>query len=60
MKQPMFELLIFPACLDCRWRDLYTGEVYGPDGTRYVTECRKLPVCRYVEGQKKITAERGE
>lgn len=60
MKQPLFELIVFPACLDCRWRELETSEVYGPDCTRYVTECRKLPVCRYTDGQEKITAERGK
>lgn len=79
MKRPMFELVVYPACLDCRFRELEETGVYGPlesacdydengeltrisvtDGTRRVTACRKLPVCKRVEGQEQIRAERGQ
>ena len=59
MEQPMFELVVYPACLDCRWRKLKESEVFDGYGERFVTECEKLPVCKLVEGQKQIKAERG-
>lgn len=58
MGQPLFELVIFPACIDCIWRELETNDVYGSNGTRRITECRKLPVCKYVEGQDKISGKK--
>ena len=76
--KPMFELVVYPACLDCRFRELEETSVYGPlesacdydedgklarmsvtDGTRRITICRKLPVCKRVDGQERIRAERG-
>ena len=77
--KPMFELVVYPACLDCRFRELEETGVYGAlestreydeggelvrmsvtDGTRRITICRKLPVCKRVDGQEQIRAERGQ
>lgn len=56
----MFEMNVYPACLDCRWREFKESEAYGSNGTVYIFECKKLPVCKRVEGQEKFKAERGE
>lgn len=60
MKWPMFELIVFPACLNCRWRELEESEAWTGDGTRYITECKKAPVCKLIEGQEKFHVERGQ
>lgn len=55
----MFEMSVWPACLDCRWRDFKESEAYGSKGTIYVFECEKAPVCKLIEGQGKFKPERG-
>lgn len=55
----MFEMNVWPACLDCRWREFGESEVLGSKGVVYVFECEKCPVCKLIEGQEKFTAERG-
>ena len=57
IEKPMFELIVYPACLDCRWRDLEDGNAYGSYGVRNVTECSKAPICKLIEGQEKIKAK---
>ncbi|HJA29473.1 MAG TPA: hypothetical protein IAA15_07915 [Candidatus Olsenella pullicola] len=56
----MFEMNVYPACLECRWREFVEEEAYGSKGTVYIFECKKLPVCKRIEGQEKFKAERGE
>ena len=60
MGQPMNELVVYPACLDCSWRELATEEAYCRSYTRTVTMCEKLPVCKLVEGQEQIRPEVGQ
>lgn len=60
MGKPMNELVVYPACLDCLWRELETDDSYDGRFTRFVTMCEKLPVCKLVEGQEQIKAERGQ
>ena len=55
----MRELEIYPACLDCRWRELYEDTVLTGKGAKYVEMCAKAPVCKLIVGQKKITADEG-
>ena len=50
----MNKLEIWPACLDCVWRELKTDRVVASDGCRDVETCRKAPVCRRIEGQEMI------
>ena len=54
----MFEMNVWPACLDCRWSEFEKTEAYGSKGTIYVFECKKCPVCKLIDGQKKFAAER--
>ena len=56
----MFDMSVWPACLDCRWREFEEAEAYGAKGTVYVFECKKAPVCKLIEGQERFKAERGE
>lgn len=53
----MFEMNVYPACLECRWREFVEAEAYGPKGAVYIFECNKLPVCKLIEGQEKFKAE---
>lgn len=52
----MFEMNVWPACLDCRWREFEEKEGFSAKGTVYVFECQKSPVCKLIEGQKKFKA----
>ena len=52
----MFDMSVWPACLDCRWREFEEAEAYGAKGTVYVFECKKAPVCKLIEGQEKFKA----
>lgn len=52
----MFELEVYPACLSCMWRDLRTDTVCRSDGTHRVEACEKAPVCKRIQGQKRLTA----
>ena len=52
----MFDMSVWPACLDCRWREFEETEAYGSKGTSYVFECKKAPVCKLIEGQEKFKA----
>lgn len=54
----MFEMNVWPACLDCRWREFKESEAFGSKGTVYVFECKKAPVCKLIEGQEKFKAIR--
>lgn len=55
----MFEMNVYPACLHCRWREFTETDAYGSHGTVYIFKCKKLPVCKLVEGQEKFRQERG-
>lgn len=48
------KLEIYPACLDCMWRDLRVDTVYASSGTYDVEVCDKAPVCKLIVGQMKI------
>ena len=58
------KLEIYPACLDCAWRDLRVGTIYASIGTYDVEVCDKAPVCKLIVGQRVIepdsSAEGGE
>ena len=56
----MFELEIYPACLDCRWRELESTEYRTSKGRRVVEICVKAPICKLIEGQEKLKAEKGK
>ena len=56
----MFEMNVWPACLSCRWREFEEMEAFGSKGTVYVFECKKCPVCKLIEGQEKLNADRGK
>lgn len=58
MNQPTFELVVYPSCLDCRWRDFHRMDIHDIRGMRFVTECSKVPICKLIEGQRKITAKK--
>lgn len=53
----VFELNVYQACLNCRWREFEEMETLGSKGTVYIFECKKLPVCKLVDGQEKFKAE---
>lgn len=53
----MFELEVYPACLDCRWRDLKTDTVWQGGEIHDIEMCEKVPVCKRIQGQKKLTAD---
>lgn len=57
VEKPMFELIVYPACLDCRWRELEESEVHFAYGVHSVTECSKAPICKLIEGQEQIKAK---
>lgn len=48
------KLEIYPACLDCTWRNLRVATVYASSGTYDVEMCDKAPVCKLIVGQMKI------
>lgn len=48
------KLEIYPACLDCMWRNLRVATVYASSGTYDVEMCDKAPVCKLIVGQMKI------
>lgn len=52
----MFELEVYPAYLSCMWRDLRSDTVYRSDGVHQVEVCEKAPVCKRIQGQKRLTA----
>lgn len=58
------KLEIYPACLDCAWRDLRVDTIYASRGTYDVEVCDKAPVCKLIVGQRAIepdgAAEGGE
>lgn len=54
----MFEMGVWPVCLNCRWREFEENEVYGPKGTTYVFECKKAPVCKLMR-LRRILKRRG-
>lgn len=51
------KLEIYPACLDCTWRDLREGTVYASDGVHEIEMCDKAPVCKLIVGQRMISPE---
>ena len=51
------KLEIYPACLDCAWRELTINTVYGSMGCRDVEMCEKAPVCKLIDGQRQLVAE---
>lgn len=51
------KLEIYPACLDCTWRDLRVGTIYAADGTYDVEICDKAPVCKLIVGQRMIAPD---
>lgn len=53
----MFEMNVYPACLNCRWREFEETEAYGSNGTIYIFECKKVSVCKLIDEQKKLKAE---
>ena len=56
----MFDMSVWPACLGCRLREFVEDEAYGSKGTVYIFECKKVPVCKLIEGQERFKAERGK
>lgn len=54
----MFDMTVYPACLNCMWREFEETESLSSKGAVSIFECRKLPVCKLVEGQQKFTAEK--
>ena len=48
------ELVLWPSCLDCRWRELETSEAFGSYGRKLVTECAKSAVCKRIGGQRTV------
>lgn len=51
------KLEIYPACLDCRWRDLREDTVYASRETYEAEMCDKAPVCKLIVGQRMIAPE---
>ena len=51
------KLEIYPACLDCAWRDLRVGTIYASIGTYDVEVCDKAPVCKLIVGQMVIAPD---
>lgn len=51
------KLEIYPACLDCAWRDLRVDTIYASSGTYDVEMCDKVPVCKLIVGQRMIAPE---
>ncbi len=51
------KLEIYPACLDCAWRDLRVGTIYASSGTYDVEVCDKAPVCKLIVGQRVIAPD---
>ena len=51
------KLEIYPACLDCTWRDLREDTVYASDGVHEIEMCDKAPVCKLIVGQRMIAPD---
>lgn len=51
------KLEIYPACLDCTWRDLREDTVYVSSGVYEVEMCDKAPVCKLIVGQRMIAPD---
>lgn len=48
------KLEVYPACIDCMWRDFHCGTVYASSGAYEVEICDKAPVCKRIVGQRKV------
>lgn len=51
------KLEIYPACLDCTWRDLREDTVCASDGVHEIEMCDKAPVCKLIVGQMMIAPD---
>lgn len=51
------KLEIYPACLDCTWRDLREDTVYASDGVHEIEMCDKAPVRKLIVGQRVIAPD---
>lgn len=48
------KLVIYPACLECMWRDISEVEAIGSYGAKRFDQCENVPICKLIEGQEPL------